>query len=606
MRSTCVFCGTEYQANLGSCTSCGMAPTAPDRTLAMGTELHAGKFTVGRVLGEGGFGITYKGAHRSLQRAVAIKELFPEGAVRLGANVSVPEGRQADFKHEMDSILQEARLIASLRSPTIVDVHDMFQENGTAYIVMEYLEGQTLQEEIDRRGQLPSERVQEIALETCEALAEVHSNNLLHRDVKPANIILTRDYRTVLIDFGSAREFKVSHTARHTRILTEEYAAPEQYSTQARFGPYTDVFCLGATLFHALTGAPPPRALDRLQDIASPLMFPHGVGETMRNAIQQALNLKVQGRPQTIEAFKKILLEQDSGPHGTVPVTDSISATPAPAHHSNSASSDSSHPYFFKGKPFHSPTELASALSQDWDAAISDWKRGYIRAWMTREATANDFERGIDSMLEDPLFCDPRPNSLTTNSYTRGDSQEIAVLERLLLRVISLMDPAWPPSYRGMPLQDKFALREWLVKSPDKQLVDRCIRHQVLLAHPKKFGRQLHEGLQQQVRTCHHHLAKRGILAPKLSPSGSDKFLLWWHSELSRSLRCRVVQSPGVELGDQQMWGTGRVGGECDARSAGGKGQMGVLGLTAGRRGRISSPKGAGGWVRRCAGGANA
>ena len=540
MRSTCIFCGTEYQANLESCTSCGMASTAPDRTLAMGTELHAGKFTVGRVLGEGGFGITYKGAHRSLRRTVAIKELFPEGAVRLGANVSVPKGRQADFRHEMDSILQEARLIASLRSPTIVDVHDMFQENGTAYIVMEYLEGQTLQEEIDRRGQLPSERVQEIALETCEALAEVHSNNLLHRDVKPANIILTRDYRTVLIDFGSAREFKVSHTARHTRILTEEYAAPEQYSARARFGPYTDVFCLGATLFHALTGAPPPRALDRLQDIASPLTFPGGVGKAMRSAIRQALNLKVQERPQTIEDFKELLLERGSSPHGTVPVIASFSATPASTRDSNSSSSDNNHPYVFKSKPFHSPPELAVALSQDWDAAISDWKRGYIRAWMTREATAIDFERGIDSMLEDPLFCDPSPNSLTTAAYTRGDSQEIAVLERQLLRVISLMDPAWPPSYRGMPLQDKFALREWLVKTPNNKLVDRCIRHQVLLAHPKKFGRQLHEDLQQQVRTCHHHLAKRGFLALKLLPGGSDDFMHWWHSELSRTYKLQI------------------------------------------------------------------
>ncbi len=541
-----------------------MAPMAPDRTLAMGTELHAGKFTVGRVLGEGGFGITYKGAHKSLQRAVAIKELFPEGAVRLGANVSLPQSRQADFKHEMDSILQEARIIASLRSSTIVDVHDMFQENGTAYIVMEYLEGQTLQEAIDRQGPLPSDRVQAIALDTCAALAEVHSNHLLHRDIKPANIVLTHDGRTVLIDFGSAREFKVSHTAHHTRILTEEYAAPEQYSTQARFGPYTDIFCLGATLFHGLTGAPPPRALDRLQNIAPSLVFPDGVGAALRSAIQQALNLKVQERPQTIQAFQGLLRDADHAPHdgvlvispGTVaagkgggtprsaaPVSSSFTTSPPQTPDLFNASSERSHPYFFKGQPFHSPSELAAALAQDWDAALSDWQRGYIRTWMTRDATGNDFERGIDNMLEDPLFRDAGFNAYTpaASSSRQTDTPDIAVLERQLLRVLSLMDPAWPPSYRSMPLQDKFALREWLAGSRDKKLVNRCLRHQILLAHPKKFGRQLHKNLQQQAQICHRHLAQRGLLAADMTPNSSKHFTGWWNSESSRIYKLQIL-----------------------------------------------------------------
>ncbi len=543
-KAACAFCGTEYPASAGACTICGMAPTAPERTLAMGTELHAGKFTVGRVLGEGGFGITYKGAHKNLQRAVAIKELFPEGAVRLGANVSVPQSRQADFKHEMDSILQEARLIASLRSPTIVDVHDMFQENGTAYIVMEYLEGQTLQEEIDRRGRLSADRVQAIALATCDALDEVHSHNLLHRDVKPANIILTLDGRIVLIDFGSAREFKISHTAYHTRILTEEYAAPEQYSTHARFGPYTDVFGLGATLFHALSGTPPPRALDRLQNIASPLIFPDGVGAALRQAIQQALNLKVQDRPQTIKTFMGLLLDGSRVSYGgALPVSSSFSPLPAQTHPFISASSDRSHPYFFKGQPFHSPSELAAALAQDWDAALSDWQRGYIRAWMTRDATGSDFERGIDNMLEDPLFRDAGFNAYApaASSSRQTDTPDIAVLERQLLRVLSLMDPAWPPSYRSMPLQDKFALREWLAGSRDKKLVNRCLRHQILLAHPKKFGRQLHKNLQQQSQICHRHLAQRGLLAADMTPNSSKHFTGWWNSESSRIYNLQIL-----------------------------------------------------------------
>ncbi len=276
--------------------------------LPRGTELQGGRFAVGRVLGEGGFGITYKGAHKSLQRAVALKELFPAGAVRVGTRVSVPTGSQGNFRQAQESILQEARLIASFNSPHIVDVYDVFQENGTVYIVMEYLEGQTLQEEIDRLGPLPPARVQSIALDICKALAALHSHNLLHRDVKPANIMLTSNQRTVLIDFGAAREYLVQQTAQHTRILTEDYAAPEQYSHGARFGPYTDIFGLGATLFHALTGIVPPRALDRLLSAHPTVHFPPGLPGPLCDSIQQALQLKVQDRPQDSETFRNALL----------------------------------------------------------------------------------------------------------------------------------------------------------------------------------------------------------------------------------------------------------------------------------------------------------
>ncbi len=312
--TTCAYCGTDHQDGLGACPSCGMAQAAPVRALPAGTELQAGKFAIGRMLGEGGFGITYKGAHKPLQRTVALKELFPAGARRVGTRVGVSADRQDDFRQEQENILQEARLIARLNSPHIVAVYDVFQENGTVYIVMEYLEGQTLQAEIDRLGQLVPDRVQEIGLNACKALAVLHNGNLLHRDVKPANIMLTTDGRTVLIDFGSAREYVIHQTAQHTRILTEDYAAPEQYSEEARFGPYTDIFCLGATLFHALTGTPPARALVRLQSSKPAVSFPPGLPGPLCDAIQQALQLKVQDRPQDIGTFRNALSDSSSPP----------------------------------------------------------------------------------------------------------------------------------------------------------------------------------------------------------------------------------------------------------------------------------------------------
>ena len=305
---SCPFCQSSLTPGQDACPSCGVSlgsgPTAPARHLPRGSLLHQDKFSVGRVLGEGGFGITYKGAHRDLRRLVAIKELFPTdlGAARLGARVSVPATQADAFRRAQERALQEAQAIAGFRSRSIVDVYDMFRENDTAYIVMEYLEGQTLEDRIQREDRVPPDEVLQIAQALCEALTEVHAGQLLHRDVKPANIVLTEDGRTVLIDFGSARAFQANRTQRHTRILTEKYAAPEQYLEEGRFGPYTDVFSLGATLYHALTGAPPPAAVDRLQGRRA-LAFPDAVPAQIVAALQQALDLRVDDRLQSMAAF---------------------------------------------------------------------------------------------------------------------------------------------------------------------------------------------------------------------------------------------------------------------------------------------------------------
>lgn len=270
----CSICNNPRPDSAGPCAVCGASPAAPVRNLPAGTRLQNGRFTLGRVLGEGGFGITYLGAHRHLQRPVAIKELFPERAIRHGTTVSVPDSQQRDFHMEKERVLEEARVISRLDSPHIVGVHDAFLENNTAYIVMEYLEGRSLQERIEEQGPLPPDDVHRIATAACDALTEVHRQGLLHRDIKPANIMLTRDGRVVLVDFGSARAFDHGQTVRHTRILTMDYAAPEMFSTQARFAPATDLFCLGGTLYHALTGNPPPSVMDRLQDPSIDLVFP--------------------------------------------------------------------------------------------------------------------------------------------------------------------------------------------------------------------------------------------------------------------------------------------------------------------------------------------
>ena len=304
----CSICNSPRSDSVGPCAVCGAPPAVPARNLPVGTHLQNGKFSLGRVLGEGGFGITYLGAHRHLQRTVAIKELFPERAMRHGTTVSVPDSQQRDFHMEKERVLEEARALIRLDSPHIVEVQDAFLENNTAYIVMEYLEGESLQERIDTVGSLPPDDVRRIAMAVCDALTEIHRQDLLHRDIKPANIMLTRDGRVVLVDFGSARVFDQGQTVRHTRILTMDYAAPEMYSTQGRFGPYTDLFCLGGTLYYALTGRLPPAVMDRLQEAGLDLDIPDAASDRLAAAIRQALQVRVENRPQSATAFKSAFL----------------------------------------------------------------------------------------------------------------------------------------------------------------------------------------------------------------------------------------------------------------------------------------------------------
>ena len=310
---TCPTCQTPLTSGQDPCPRCGTGrgPGMLTRNLPAGHTLQHGRFTVGRVLGEGGFGITYKGAHRVLGNLVAIKEYFPDHAQRVGTAVSVPAGQQVAFVRERGGLLKEAQVLFSLRAPGIVQVYDAFQENGTAYIVMEYLEGQTLEERIRQAGRIPADEVQRLAQMLGQALEAVHAQHLLHRDIKPANIVLTPEGRNVLIDFGSARTFQRDRTQRHTRIVTPGYAAPEQYSEAARFGPYTDIFGLGATLYHALTGAPPPPAIDRLQS-GHALSLPADLPAPLADAVRQALELRVDDRPSSVAVFLDLMQKPPS------------------------------------------------------------------------------------------------------------------------------------------------------------------------------------------------------------------------------------------------------------------------------------------------------
>jgi serine/threonine protein kinase len=301
----CPFCNHTTSHDTQTCPNCG-AYIAPSQ-LPNKTALRSGQYVLEQVLGQGGFGITYFGHDTVLQRAVAIKELFPDGSTRHGQHLVPAASLGAHGFHELKTrFLEEAQTLARFNHPSVVRVFDAFEEHGTAFLVMEALEGHTLGQAIDRLGKLKADDVHKLGLHLGAALEVVHAAGLLHRDIKPDNVFLTHDHRTVLIDFGSARTYHSDRTVRHTQLVTPGYAAPEQYASSAKFAPYTDVYGLAATLYHALVGHAPLSATDRF--VATlPFDWPQNVSHTLQSALEAGLALNVSHRPQSINQFLGLL-----------------------------------------------------------------------------------------------------------------------------------------------------------------------------------------------------------------------------------------------------------------------------------------------------------
>jgi serine/threonine protein kinase len=302
-----------------------------DLSLSVGTSL-AGRYSVGRVLGQGGFGITYLGADKLLGRPVAIKELVPEGSIRNNTQLIPPSSLRTTWREMCQRFLEEARTLARFDNPSIVKVFDVLEENGTIYLVMERLEGCTLGDEIEKQGALNPKTVESIALKLCEALDIVHRAGLLHRDLKPENVFLTIDGRAVLIDFGSARGFRDNKTAQYTRLVTPGYAPLEQYAETSNLGPYTDLYALGATLYHMLTGKRPPSATDRVlgSQLEWSTMISSG-SSPIRDTVEKAMQIKIADRPINVDEMVNLLVGKIPA---VTPMPSMKPVSPAPTHNS--------------------------------------------------------------------------------------------------------------------------------------------------------------------------------------------------------------------------------------------------------------------------------
>ena len=272
-----------------------------------------GRYEIVSVLGQGGFGITYRARDVQLGREVAIKEYLPSAlAIRQDGVTVLPRTTKMadDFGWGRDRFVTEGRTLASLhRATAIVHVFDYLEANGTAYIVMELLSGETLEERIAKNGKLSAEEVDRILWPLLDGLEQVHGAGFLHRDIKPANILLDATGNPTLIDFGASRAAMAGRSTALTAIFTPGYAAAEQM-TSAKQGPWTDIYGLSATLYHAIAGKTPPGAFDRmLSDTYEPLsqIKPAGFSPGVLAGIDAGLAVVASDRPQSIAGWRPIL-----------------------------------------------------------------------------------------------------------------------------------------------------------------------------------------------------------------------------------------------------------------------------------------------------------
>ncbi len=266
------------------------------------------------ILGQGGFGITYLAIDTMLNRRVAIKEFYPrQFAVRDGTLTVRPAGSQDDrdtFKWGLERFLDEAQVLARFEEPNIIGIRRFFRANGTAYLVMDYCDGDPLDEIIKRNGPLNQLQLEEILYPLLDGLEKIHEANFLHRDIKPANIFIRADGSPVLLDFGAARQEIGNHSRSVTSLATDGYAPFEQYSEKGRQGPYTDIYGLCATLYTAVTGEKPPPATDRMLDDTMISVSEKAYGRysvNLLNAIDAGMAIRPNDRPQSVTEFRHIL-----------------------------------------------------------------------------------------------------------------------------------------------------------------------------------------------------------------------------------------------------------------------------------------------------------
>ena len=325
MSKFCIGCMEQFDDELNICPQCGyVEDTGAKEALHMepGSILKE-RYIVGKVLGFGGFGVTYIGWDATLEQKVAIKEYLPsEFSTRVPGQteITIFNGDKTEqFNDGLSKFIEEAQRLAKFHNEDgIVGIFDSFEDNNTAYIIMECLQGETLSEYLKREKAIPVDNAIQMLLPVINSLQRVNEEGIIHRDIAPDNIFLSNDGTVKLIDFGAARFATTSHSRSLTVIIKPGYSPEEQYRSRGDQGSYTDVYAIGATLYRMITGEAPPDALERRaqfeskkRDILKPIgKFTKQITENQETAILNALNVRIEDRTQNMDTLAKELMTE--------------------------------------------------------------------------------------------------------------------------------------------------------------------------------------------------------------------------------------------------------------------------------------------------------
>ena len=316
--SKCFGCMEDFRGY--PCPKCGYDPGKDKRMeYALPPEtILAGKYLVGKVLGQGGFGITYIGWDIALERKVAIKEYYPSGQVSRNPGTRTLTWYSSEQslharQDGMQMFLKEARKMVRADSiPGVVRVIDLFQENNTAYIAMEFVEGETLKNRLRREGPMDWETAKRIFRPVISAMEQVHAFGLIHRDLSPDNIMLLPDGSVKILDLGAAKDLSINSGASSMQVAKSGFSPLEQYIQRGGSGSWTDVYSMAATIYYTLTGKMLPSAVERLEKDTISWDFPalNRLPAQTREALKKALAVQVKDRTQTMEALEKGLFAE--------------------------------------------------------------------------------------------------------------------------------------------------------------------------------------------------------------------------------------------------------------------------------------------------------
>lgn len=274
-----------------------------------GISLCNGRYKLLKVLGKGGFGITYLGLHTGLNKKVAIKEYFPKDSFRRQSDgTQVSYSNTGENRKNIERFLKEARTMAELKHKGVVSVSDVFEENATAYYVMDYIEGQSLED----KGKLPEAAALKYIDQVAQALKYIHDKGILHLDIKPANIMIDQDDNAVLIDFGISKHYDGGGDATSTTTVgySAGYSPIEQMTPGGlkQFTPSTDIYALGATIYKVISGTKPPASTDLADDAT--LTKPAGMSQALFRIVSKCMEQKRKDRPQTMDEVIALLNEE--------------------------------------------------------------------------------------------------------------------------------------------------------------------------------------------------------------------------------------------------------------------------------------------------------